>query len=173
MKFVFVLLLSVATSFAGEENVTHRVTGLFSRDRENDLRAALEQVPGVRLTSVDFENAEAVFAYDPAIAFKDVKPEKIVERFNNALRAASHQTMGIAPLDPAPKDRLTRIEIPVTVLDCKAGALAAYECIAKIDGVVQAEARFKDGIVGALFDPERTDRAALEAALKARGVIGK
>jgi copper chaperone CopZ len=58
-------------------------------------------------------------------------------------------------------------------LDCKACALAAYESIAKIDGVEQATASFRDGLVTARIDPARTSRAALEEILKKRGVTLK
>ena len=170
MKPFLLLLLSLAAGLASEENVTHRITGLFSPERENDLRAALEKVPGVKLIRVDFDRAEAIFAYDPAVAFKDTKPEKIIERFNDMLGNATNHTMGIAPLDPTPRDKLTRIEIPVAGLDCKACALAAYESICKIEGVAQAAVSFKEGRIGALIDSAKTNRGALEDALTKRGV---
>jgi copper chaperone CopZ len=148
----------------------HRVTGLFSPDRDADLRAALAKFPDVKLVRLDFEHAEAVFSYDPAVVFKDAKPEEIVERFNEALRNATHRTMGVAPLVPAPKTGFVRLEIPVAGLDCKACSLAAYESIYKIEGVAAATASFREGRVTALVDPNKTGRAALEEALKKRGV---
>ncbi len=48
--------------------------------------------------------------------------------------------------------------------------LATYESLCNIDGVVQATVSFKAGRVLALIDPVKTDRAALEAALKKKGV---
>lgn len=170
MKPLLLLLLTLAAAFAGEENVTHRVTGLFSPQREAALRAAMEKVPGVKLVSVDFEHAEAVFAYDAAVAFKDTKPEKIVERFGEVLGNATRHTMGIAPLDPTPKDKLERIDIAAAGCDCQACGLAAYESIFKIAGVAAATVDFKAGRVVALVDEEKTNRAALEDALKKRGV---
>ena len=170
MKTFCLLLLSLAAAFAGEENVTHRITGLFSPQREAALRAAIEKVPGVKLVSVDFEHAEAVFAYDAAVAFKDTKLEKIVERFDEVLGNATRHTMGIAPLDPTPKGKLARIEIAAAGCDCQACGLAAYESIFKIAGVAAATVAFKAGRIVALVDAEKTNRAALEAALKKRGV---
>ena len=105
-----------------------------------------------------------------AVAFKGVKPDKIVESFDQKVRAASNYTLGIQPLCPTPREQLTRIEIPVVGLDCKACCLAAYEAIFKIDGVAQATASFKEGRITALIDPAKTDRAALEAALKKKNV---
>ena len=173
MKSLLILLFVITTALADEASFTHRVTGLFSPNREADLRAAIEKVPGVKLVSLDFAHAEAVFSYDPAIAFKDTKPEQIVERFNDLLRNATRSMFGIAKLDPTPKDKLTRVEIPVAGMDCKACCLAAYEIIYQIDGVTAATASFKDGLITALIDPSRTNREALETALKARNVTLK
>ena len=173
MKLSLFLLLSVVSAIAGEQSFTHRITGLFSHDRETDLRAALEGLPAVKLISVDFDHAEAVFTYDPALAFKDTKSERLVERFNEIIGTATNHTMGVAPLDPTPKDKLTRVDISVAGLDCKACCLAAYESIYKVEGVEQATASFKDGLVTALINPEKTNRNALETALKSRGVTLK
>ena len=65
------------------------------------------------------------------------------------------------------------IEISVAGLDCKACCLAAYEAIYRLEGVEMATASFHEGRVTALTDPEKTDRARLEAALKQRGVTLK
>ena len=78
MKTLCLLLLSLSAAFAGEENVQHRITGLFSPQREAALRTAMEKLPGVKLVSVDFEHAEVVFAYDAAVVFKGAKPEQVV-----------------------------------------------------------------------------------------------
>ena len=150
---------------------THRITGLFAPDRETDLRRALEQLPEVELISLNFDHAEATFRYDPAKAFPGTKPDDIAKRFNEKLRSASSHTLGVQHLDPAiAKDQLVRIEIPVAGLDCRACSLAAYEIVAKIDGVYQATASFKEGRITALFDSTKTDRAALITALIKRNV---
>ena len=65
------------------------------------------------------------------------------------------------------------VEIPVVGLDCKACCLAAYEAIYKLEGVERATASFKDGLVTAWIDSEKTDRTKLEAALKQRNVTLK
>ncbi len=151
-------------------SIKHRVTGLFSPDREDDLREVIEKLPDVKLVSIDFPTSEAAFTYDSAKLFPGAKPDQIRERFDNLLRSVSSSTFGIAPLCTTPKDKLTRIEIPVVGLDCKACCLAAYEAIYKIDGVEQATASFKDGRVTALIDPEKTNRKSLEEALKNKRV---
>jgi copper chaperone CopZ len=148
----------------------HRVTGLFSPDREQDLRGVLEQLPGITLQSLDYAHAEAVFQYDPAVVFKGTKPEDIAKRFDEKIRAASSNTFGIQPLYLVPHDQLKLVEIAVVGLDCKACSLAAYEAVAKIEGVTQASASFREGKVTALIDPARTNQAALEEALKKKQV---
>ena len=67
-------------------------------------------------------------------------------------------------------EKLTLVEIPVVGLDCKACCLGAYEAIYRLEGVEQATASFKDGLVTAWIDASKTDRAQLETALKQRGV---
>jgi copper chaperone CopZ len=155
---------------ASPQNFTHRVTGLFSPDREADLRAAVGKIAGVTFVSVDFEHAEVVLSYDPAAAFKGTKADKIPERLDNEVRNASSHTLGIQPLVTTPREQLTRVEIPVAGLDCKACCLAAYESISKIEGVAQATASFKEGRITALIDPAKTNKGALEEALKKRNV---
>lgn len=151
-----------------------RVTGLFQPDREQDLREVMLLIPDAKLLSIDYANAEAVFEYDPKTSFNKATPDKFPERLDNAVRTNSRSTFGIKPASTTPKDKLQRIEIGVVGLDCKGCALAAYESVARVDGVEQATASFKDGLVTAKFDPERTNREALEAALvKARVELKK
>lgn len=150
--------------------IKHRVTGLFSPDRQDDLREVVKKLPDVKLISIDYKNSEATFAYDSAKLFSGAKPEQISERFDAMLRSASFATFGIMPLCTTPKDKLKFVEIPVVGLDCKACCLAAYESVYRITGVEQATASFKDGLVTAWIDPEKTDQAALEDALKKKNV---
>ena len=155
---------------ARAEAIKHQITGLFATDREQDLREVFEKIPQVKLVSIDFKNAEATFEYDPAKVFPGAKPEQIVQRFDNLVKGASNHTFGIKPLRSVPLEKLRLIEIRVAGLDCKACCLAAYEAVARIEGVERATASFRDGLVTALIDPQKTDRARLEAALKQRGV---
>jgi copper chaperone CopZ len=155
------------------EQVTHRVTGLFSPEREADLREAVKSMPEVELVSVDFERGEAVFAYDPARLFKGVKETERVQRFDQLLRQASRHTFGARPRLETPWEKLVPVEIPVAGLDCRACELATYEAIAKLEGVERATASYKDGKVSARIDPAKTNRDALIAALKKRNVTVK
>lgn len=149
---------------------TYRVTGLFSPDRQDDLRALLANWPEVMLDKLDYERAEARFRFVPATALPGAKPDKYLEQFQNKLRMLSNGTFGVRPVCTLPREKLRFIEITVAGLDCKACTLAAYEAVAKLDGVEQANASFRTGLVTAWIDPEKTDRAKLEAALQQKGV---
>jgi hypothetical protein len=95
------------------EQVKHRITGLFGREREEDLREAAKRMAGVALVSIDFDTAEATFEYDPAKLFKDSKPKDYLERFDNMLRQASAHTFGARALCTTSREKLTRVEIPL------------------------------------------------------------
>jgi copper chaperone CopZ len=168
MNIVLVLALLAAPE---PQTFKYRVTGLFDRERENDLREAVKKMTDVSIVSIDFESAEVSFSYDPAKFFeKGTKEKDWLERFDGRLRQASSHTFGAKALCTTPREKLTRIEIGVIGPDCKGCCLAAYEYVAKIEGVEQATASFKDGLVTALIDPAKTNRAALEDALKKRQV---
>lgn len=149
----------------------HRVMGLFNSSREDELREAVKKLPAeITIVSIDLEMGEVVFSYDPAKVFANMKPKDYVERFNNMLRTASNHTFGISPLMTTPKEKLTKVEFTVSAPDCKGCDLAAHEYLARVEGVAQATSNLKTGKLTALFDPEKTSRAALEDVLKKRHV---
>jgi hypothetical protein len=159
---------------AKAERITYRVTGLFSKDREKDLKTAFEELTDFTLVSVDFENAEITVAFAPQKLFPGQKPERVAELVNDKVRTASNHTFGVKPRRTIARDKLTEVTIAAGGLDCKACCLAAYEAVADVDGVYQATASFKDGRVTALIDATKTDRTKLEDALKRKGVtLGK
>jgi copper chaperone CopZ len=159
---------------AKAEQFTYRVLGLFSPDREKDLRTAFEDLTDFKLIKVNFDDAEITVEFAPAKLFPGQKPERVVELVNDKVRAATHYTFGVKPRRTTPRDKLQQVEIPAAGLDCKACCLAAYEAISGIDGVEQATASFKEGRITALVDPTKTDRAKLEDALRKKGVeLGK
>ncbi len=170
VRFITIFSIFVAAPLHAQEKVKHQVLGLFMPERELDLRDTMEKLENIKLVSIDYKNAEAVFEYDVKKAFGSAKPQQVVERFDNVMRQASFGTFGIKPLRTMPLEKLKWIEIPVAGLDCKACSLVAYESIFKLEGVEQATASFRAGLVTALIDPEKTDRAKLEAALKKKGV---
>lgn len=151
----------------------HQVTGLFSPDRVADLEKAAANLKDVQLVKVDFVTAEAEFRYDPAKAFNNAPPEKIVEQFDNQIKQASRHTFGIKPLCTTPRDQLKLVKIEVLGVDCKACSLGAYEAIYKEPGVEQATASFKEGLVTAWIHPGKTEQSMLEEALLRRNVLLK
>ncbi len=153
--------------------VKHQVTGLFSVDRVRDLEAAVKKIPEIELVRVDYGTAEATFRYDAAKVFPQATPEQMIERFDNLLKQASRHTFGIKPLCTTPRKKMKFVEIPVVGLDCKACCLAAYESIYKLEGVEQATASFKDGLVTAWIHPDKIDVGMLEEALTKRNVTLK
>ncbi len=168
-----ILLLSALLLAAPDvQTAKHRVTGLFSREREEDLREAMKSIADVALVSIDFDVAEATFSYDPAkiCQKKNPTPKEVLERLDNLLKQSSRHTFGAAPLCETPREKLTRVEIGVLGLDCKGCALGAYESISKIEGVAQATVSFKESLLTALIDPSKTSREALIDALKKRQV---
>jgi hypothetical protein len=152
------------------ERITYRVIGLFSPDREKDLREAFADLPDFKLIEIDFAEAEMTVEFSPARLAPGQKPERVAEIVNDRVRAATHHTFGVKPRRAVTRDKLEEVVIPVAGLDCKACCLAAYESVAGVDGVYQATASFKDGRVTALFDPKKTDRAALQETLRKKGV---
>jgi len=169
-----ILLLAALTLFAPDvQPVKHRVTGLFNKEREADLRESVQKLADVAIVGIDFDTAEVTFSYDPVKLLGKGNEKQLLERFDNLLRNASTHTFGIRALCTTPKEKLTRIEIPVAGLDCRGCELSAYEVIFKIEGVEQATCSFKAGLMTALIDPEKTNKAALEDALKKRNVTLK
>ena len=181
MKSTLALIPALLIGFAAgpasaaETRVKCRITGLFQPDRVDDLRrqgGTLRYVQGdasaeVKLVEVDYDNAEATFAYDPdARPLKDARPEQVRERIDQLLRVASRGGFSALPPSTLPADRRQEIRIGVAGLDCKGCAFGAYRAVAKLDGVERATVDFKQGIVTARVDPSKTNREALVAALK-------
>jgi hypothetical protein len=152
------------------ERTTYRVTGLFDKSREKALRDAFGEVADIKLVAVNFDDAEITVEFAPAKLFPGQKPERVVELVSDRVRQATHHTFAVHARRTVARDKLKEVVIPAAGCDCKACCLAAYEIVARIDGVYQATASFKDGRVTALIDPAKTDKAALEDALRKRGV---
>ncbi len=164
-------MLAAADSASAEvQNVKHRITGLFNREREADLREVVKKLEEVAVVAIDFDASEVTFSYDPAKLFPKMKEKDWLERFDQLLKQNSKHTFGAKPLSSVPKDKLTRVEIPVAGNDCKGCDLSAYETVARMDGVEQATASFKEGKVTALIDSSKTNREALVDMLKKRQV---
>lgn len=184
MKMVRYILYSVlaaicaagSSSVAAEEplpnptTVTYRVLGLFSPDRVTEFRLVMKEIPAISLVSISYETSEATFEFDPKRAFPTAPPEKYLERFDNEVRTQTRGVFGLRAACETPRDKLKFVEIGVVGLDCPGCCLAAYESINKLEGVEQATASFRAGLVTAWIDPAKTTRDALEEALKKKNV---
>jgi hypothetical protein len=149
-----------------------RVTGLFAAERADVFRSLMDKFVEVKLVTVDFDAAEATFAYDSECdLFKGAGADQIAERINNRVRQLSNHTLGLKPLGTLPREQWPRIEIPIVGLDCPACSLAAYEILMQAEGVEQAVASFHDRRAIAWIDPSRTNREKLVEALKQRQVV--
>jgi len=174
-SLLIILLLAIPANkaFAEDQKVKVRITGLFSPERELDLRQIMEQWPDIKLTNLDFNYAEAVLTFDSVKLFQKATPDQVLTRLDEKMRSLTQGTFGIKPVSTTPREKLIQVEILVAGLDCKACCLAAYEIVAKIEGVEQATSSFKAGRITALIDPQKTQKPVLEAALKQRGVVLK
>jgi hypothetical protein len=152
------------------ERFTYRVTGLFDKCREKALRDAFAEVADIKLVGVDFADAEITVEFAPKRVFPDAKPQDVVERVSNRLRQATHYTFAVHPRRTVARDKLKEVVIPAAGCDCKACCLAAYEVVARVEGVYQATASFKEGRITALIDPAKTDKEKLTEELRKRGV---
>jgi copper chaperone CopZ len=155
---------------AKPERHMYRIIGLFSPDREKDLRAGFAEMPDIKLVGVNFDDAEITVELIPSKVFPGAKTEQLVQALDQKVRQATRHTFGVKPRRDTPREKLKQVVIPVAGLDCKACCLAAYEAIANIDGVYQATASFKEGRITALIDPAKTNIEMLSSALRSKGV---
>lgn len=167
------LLACVAAAPEGAEEHTsdYRIVGLFSPDRVDDLKHVMADIPEIQLSRLDYEAARVTLQYDLKVLFPDHNPKKppsdaeIEQRLNNLLNTASYNTFSLKPLPTVAEGKLAKIAFPVGILDCKGCRYAAYLAVTKAEGVERATVT-TDRMVTAWIDPTKTDRPALEAALK-------
>lgn len=175
---LLLLAAACASLVLGQEPTPHsaphvvrvRILGLFSLTRVEALREAAGSIEDAALKDVDYESAHATFEVRPDRAWKDVPAEKLPERIDQALRQASRSTFSAAPASETHAERIEEITIAAGGCACRACELAAYEAVAKVEGVERATVSFADSRIVVRFHGEKTNRAALEGALKQRGV---
>ncbi|MGY8769137.1 MAG: heavy-metal-associated domain-containing protein [Pirellulales bacterium] len=152
-------------------SVKHQVTGLFSKERIDDLKMVFRtKVPEIKLSQINYDTAEITVEYDSTQALPNISAEEALKRLDQLVRTASNNTFGVKPLCATPREKLKLIKIPVAGLDCKACALAAYESVYRVEGVEQATVSFKKGLVTAWIQPHKISRLNLEEALRKKGV---
>ena len=167
-----IMILWSFPAFAAEQTATYRLIGLSAPEREEDLRVVMKSVADVTFVSLDAAKAEVTLRFDVEKLFPPTKskqspaPDKITERLNSLLGSASKNTFHLAAPSTVPADKLTKVEIPIGVLDCKGCRYAAYSAIAKLDGVERATVSATPSAVIAWIDATKTKRETLEEALK-------
>ena len=166
------LSLALPLLHAEEQTGTYRLIGLSAPERESDLREVMKTVPDVALVSLDIAKAEVNLRFDaeklflPAKSKQPPAPDKITERLNSLIGGASKNTFSLTERSTVPADKLTKIEILIGVLDCKGCRYAAYQSIAKLDGVESATVSATPSAIIAWIDATKIKRDALEDALK-------
>ena len=165
------LLFTLLTLHLPADESKHRIIGLSEPSREQDLREQVKTMPGVELSTLNFDTAEVTFRYDVAKLIPNYNPthppktEAITRRLEELLRVASNGTFTLVPLTTLPADKQQRVEIQCGLLDCIGCRYGAYITIAKLDGVERATVN-ENALLTAWIDPAKTNREALEAALK-------
>ena len=166
------LSLALPLLHAEEQTGTYRLIGLSAPERESDLREVMKTVPDVALVSLDIAKAEVNLRFDaeklflPAKSKQPPAPDKITERLNSLIGGASKNTFSLTERSTVPADKLTKVEIPIGVLDCKGCRYAAYQAVAKLEGVERATVSATPSAVIAWIDATKIKRDALEEALK-------
>jgi hypothetical protein len=173
MKNIFLILLVFAAGHvgAGEATVQFRIRGLFDPQRVEDLKRMTAGIADFRIVAVDYDSATATFAYaDDKPPFKGAKPESVERGFRERMNGATRGNFSVLPLAPLPRAQWQEVRIGIAGVDCRGCSFGAYNAVAEIYGVLRATSSFRDGQLIAWIDPQKTDRAALEAALKKRNV---
>ena len=155
---------------AADETAGYPVGGLTHVVRAEDRRVTVAEVPELSLVSLDFGKAEATLRYDPAKIVPNTKPdqtvppEKVLEQIDRLIRQVSTGTFNITAR-AAGGASLTKLDIPIGVLDCKGCRYGAYLAVAKIEGVDRASV--SDGsVLTAWIDSQKTNPEVLVEALK-------
>ena len=175
---VILFLCALAPLHADEQTSTYRIFGLFSPDRQNDLREILNAVPDVQIAGLDYDKGEVTLHYDVAKLFPESKgktpppAEKITARISDLISDPARRTFSVSAPSALPADKLTALEIKVGILDCKGCRYVAYSAIAKIEGVERATVTSHGnvGTITAAIDATKTNLEALTAALKKANV---
>jgi hypothetical protein len=168
-----VLLLSIAGVRAEEQTSTYHLGGLFEPSRVDEFRKLLtDEAPELKVENLDFAKAEVTLRYELASLFSDGKvpkgftAEKLREKIDQTIRGKSKGTFQVTWPSSVTPDQQTRVDIKIGMLDCRGCRFGVYQIVAKIDGVDRATVTSDTHVLTVWIDPAKTNREALEAALK-------
>lgn len=157
--------------FDPEHQIQLRVMGLFGPERVPAFEESMKQFPEARLVSVDFETAIATIQYAwQSDLFRNANSAQIAERMSNQIRQLSTGLFSLKPVDDTDHASFERVSFEIIGLDCQACSLAVQDILESTEGVIHARASFRNRLATAWIDPNKTDRAQLEAKLVQRGV---
>jgi hypothetical protein len=172
LRFLFALAVLCSIARADEQTSTFHLTGLSAPERQDDLRQVMSAIPEIQLVSADSEKSEVTLKYDVAALFPNAKPpadltpEKTMQQLNDRVRKASKGTFVLAAPSATPADQLTKLDLRIGILDCKACRYGAYIAVAKKEGVDRASINAEGRMLSIWFDATKTNRAELEEVLK-------
>ena len=131
--------------FPEDRTLKLRVIGLFMPERVDAFRELMTSIPEAFLESIDYESAEATLRYAPDCdLFRNAKFDQVIERLNNRVRQLSNGLFSMNAVGAVSNDRLSRVEIAIKGLDCKACSLAVHDILVRVEGVEHATASFRD-----------------------------
>lgn len=174
-RFILIIALMIPVCALRAEELTskHRLIGISAPERIADLHKTMDALEGIHLVALDAENAEITLRYDMEVLFPKYPPKKpkptpeeIEKRLNDLIGAACVRTFSLKPPSDLPKEKITKVEIAIGLLDCKACRYAAYTAVASLDGVVRASVDMKTSLLTAWTDSSKVTRDDLEKALK-------
>ena len=178
----FVLILATAGPLhAEEQTTTYHLFGFSHPEREPDLKKVMQALPAITEYQLNQEKSEITLRFDPLALYPVSQhdrlrrqlplPEKMIqEQLSKLLKQASRSTFDVSARSTIPEKKLTRVEIPVNPLDCKACRLGIYNIVAKTPGVSRAAISTEPSAVSAWIDPTKTSREALIEALTKKNV---
>ena len=168
-----IALFCLALTSLHAEEMTVRILGFSHSERVADFHKAVGTLPELKLVNVDGDKAIATLSFDlPVLLGKpkprpeELTPEKILERLDTLIGKASLRTFSVLKATGITEDKLTKVELQVGVLDCKGCRYGAYIAIAKIEGVERASVNSDSRTLTAWIDATKTNKEAIEAALK-------
>lgn len=157
-----IICLGLTRVEAEEVTVSYRLLGLFDPQRVEELKTQVQSGDDkIRVVGVNYDTAVVTFACNAT-------PEQAEGAIRQRLQSATRGAFELRPLSDVPREQWQEVQIRVAALDCRGCAFAAYNLVARIDGVERAVADFHEGQVTAWILPGKTNREALVAALRKR-----
>lgn len=169
------IVLAIGTGVRGEE-ITRPMFGMFSVERQDDLRQVLKAIPELELGKIDFETGQVTLKYDLTKLISNANPKKpprdeqIEQRINDLLNREARGTFRLLPPAKVDFGKLQKLELKVGIHDCKACRYGVYLIVAKMEGVERATVTPKDLILTVWIDGTKVDREQIVAALKKQNV---